>query len=105
MTVFASEDGLDDLLTAPEIGRLLGVTEQRVYQILKENPDFPEPELVEKRGTPARWLRSDVEAWFEENPRRPKGWPRSTNPICPSCHQRILPSRVLPVNATDLELG
>lgn len=49
-----------DLLGAKEIGVMLGVSRQRVQQIVAR-PDFPAPVAVLAMGKV--WRRSDVERW------------------------------------------
>jgi predicted DNA-binding transcriptional regulator AlpA len=44
-----------------EIADLLGVSRQRVDQIVKKDPGFPTPEAVLIGGR--IWKRGDVEAW------------------------------------------
>jgi predicted DNA-binding transcriptional regulator AlpA len=50
-----------DLVGVTEIAAMLGVSRQRVDQLLKTHADFPTPvaELVGGRI----WLRSEIEAW------------------------------------------
>jgi predicted DNA-binding transcriptional regulator AlpA len=48
------------LVGAAEIGRMLGVSRQRVQQLVNRN-DFPEPEVALDMGKV--WKREDVEAW------------------------------------------
>ncbi len=49
-----------DLMGAAEIGRLLGVSRQRVQQLVKTD-GFPAPVAVLDMGKV--WLASDVRAW------------------------------------------
>jgi prophage regulatory protein len=56
------------LVGAAEIGKLLGVSRQRVQQIVSR-PDFPKPEVDLAMGKV--WKTEDVERWIQEN--RP-GW-------------------------------
>lgn len=49
-----------DLVAAAEIGRLLGVSRQRVQQ-LTAHPDFPEPAVIFDMGK--AWWRADVLRW------------------------------------------
>lgn len=53
-----------DLMGAAEIGRLLGVSRQRVQQIVK-TPGFPEPAAVLDMGKV--WRAADVRAWVGEH--------------------------------------
>lgn len=50
-----------ELVGAAEIAELLGVTRQRVNQIVAEDPTFPEP--VAELTAGRIWHRSDVVAW------------------------------------------
>lgn len=52
--------GVDELAAMPEVARLLGVSRQRVYQLI-EAGGFPEPVAVLSVGR--IWRRSDVVAW------------------------------------------
>ncbi len=49
------------LLGASDVARLLGVSRQRVYQLLGEREDFPRPKVRLSRGS--LWRRDEVEAW------------------------------------------
>ncbi|HSH58537.1 MAG TPA: hypothetical protein VK988_02635 [Acidimicrobiales bacterium] len=49
------------LVGVAEIARLLGVSRQRVDEIAKKDPGFPQPEAVITAGR--IWKREDVEAW------------------------------------------
>lgn len=52
------------LMGAAEIGARLGVSRQRVQQIVSR-PDFPDPEAV--LGMGKVWLAEDVERWIQEH--------------------------------------
>jgi len=54
------------LVGAAEIGRMLGVSRQRVQQLIKRD-DFPEPDVVLEMGKV--WKRAEVEAWAREHGR------------------------------------
>jgi predicted DNA-binding transcriptional regulator AlpA len=57
------------LVGAAEIGRMLGVSRQRVQQlVIREG--FPEPEAVLEMGKV--WKRSDVEEWARSRGRQVK---------------------------------
>lgn len=58
-----------EVLTASEVGKILGVSRQRVYQLLDEHEDFPRPVAILPRG--AVWNRISVEQWRRAWPRRP----------------------------------
>jgi predicted DNA-binding transcriptional regulator AlpA len=55
---------VEDILGAAEIGRLLGVSRQRVQQIVSRS-DFPAPAKVLAMGK--IWLAADVEQWVREH--------------------------------------
>lgn len=48
------------LVGSAEIGQMLGVSRQRVQQLIRRK-DFPAPEVVLNMGKV--WKRADVEAW------------------------------------------
>ena len=50
--------GLDQLLTATEVGRILSVRPKRVYEL-----GIPAVRISERS---LRWSRSDLEAWIAE---------------------------------------
>jgi predicted DNA-binding transcriptional regulator AlpA len=50
----------DELMGATDVARLLGVSRQRVYQLIAD-AGFPSPASNLARG--ALWSRADVEAW------------------------------------------
>jgi prophage regulatory protein len=54
------------LVGSAEIGRMLGVSRQRVQQLIKRG-DFPEPDVVLEMGKV--WQRADVEAWARDHGR------------------------------------
>jgi predicted DNA-binding transcriptional regulator AlpA len=58
------------LVGAAEIAELLGVSRQRVQQLISRD-DFPQPEVVLAMGKV--WLRADVIAWARERGRLDKG--------------------------------
>jgi prophage regulatory protein len=57
------------LVGAAEIGRMLGVSRQRVQQLVSRD-GFPEPEVVLEMGKV--WKRSDVEEWARRQGRQVK---------------------------------
>lgn len=59
------------LVGATDVGRILGVSRQRVYQLTKQYPDFPSSTGEVAGG--AVWDRRDIEAWSEKD--RPVGRP------------------------------
>lgn len=63
------------LVGVGEIAELLGVTRQRVDQLIASYDDFPDPEVELKGGRV--WSRESVEAWIAVHPVRPRtGRPR-----------------------------
>lgn len=58
--------GVVDLMAMPEVTSLLGVSKQRVYQLIARG-GFPEPVATISVGR--IWLREDVERWARENGR------------------------------------
>ena len=47
-----------DLVSIPEVAQILGVSRQRVHQLIRAYPDFPEPEAVLAVGR--IWKRTDI---------------------------------------------
>lgn len=64
-----------NLLGVAEAARFLGVSKQRVMQLIAQHPDFPEP--VAELHCGRIWAREDVESWARK-------------------HGRALPGRVEP---------
>ena len=58
-----------DLVGVTEVRELLGVSRQRVHQIIREHADFPEP--VAELAAGRIWLRQEVESWAREAGRLP----------------------------------
>lgn len=58
---------VDHLMGAAEIGELLGVSRQRVQQLVSR-ADFPAPAVELAMGKV--WRREDVERWATERGRR-----------------------------------
>lgn len=50
-----------ELLGASDVAEILGISRQRVYQLLEERADFPRPAAGLARGW--LWRRGEVEAW------------------------------------------
>lgn len=65
-----SEPNYPDIVGAAEAASILNVSRQRVHQLLRENPRFPEP-LYRLRGTGPLWVRSGIEAFSRRWERRP----------------------------------
>ncbi|MGH2717802.1 MAG: helix-turn-helix transcriptional regulator [Actinomycetota bacterium] len=64
----------DELVGVAEAARLLGVSRQRVHQIVQSNCEFPRP--VAELSVGRIWRRADVEAWMASNPDRQKSGPK-----------------------------
>jgi len=64
-----------DLVSVPEVAAMLGVSRQRVHQIIQSYADFPEPEA--ELGVGRIWRRDLVADWIARHPRR-TGRPPST---------------------------
>jgi predicted DNA-binding transcriptional regulator AlpA len=63
-----------DLVSVTEIAEMLGISRQRVNQLIQAYEDFPPPEADLAIGRV--WLRSAIEEWAKSHPRRagrPKG--------------------------------
>ena len=56
-----------DLVGVTEIAEMLGVTRQRVDQLVRKDPTFPEPEAEITAGR--IWLREAVESWARKTGR------------------------------------
>jgi predicted DNA-binding transcriptional regulator AlpA len=52
---------MTELVAVAEIAAMLGVSRQRVYQLLEEDPTFPKP--IEQLAVGRIWRRADVEKW------------------------------------------
>jgi prophage regulatory protein len=65
-----------DVVGIQEIADMLGVSKQRVSQIIQTRPDFPAPDAEITIGR--IWLRSAIDRWMRTYNPRP-GRPRSTS--------------------------
>jgi prophage regulatory protein len=52
-----------------EVAELLGVSKQRVHQLMQSYDDFPTP--VAELAMGRVWSRADIETWQAGHPRRP----------------------------------
>jgi len=59
----------DHLVSVTEIAEILGVSRQRVNQLIKSHSDFPAPEAELAIGRV--WRRDQIERWDREHPRQP----------------------------------
>ena len=57
-----------DLVGVAEVAEILGVTRQRVNQLVQNEPGFPEPEATIAAGR--IWRREPIEEWAATYPRR-----------------------------------
>ncbi len=58
----------EDLVGVAEVAELLGVSRQRVNQLVRESSDFPDPIAVIAAGR--IWERATIEEWATAHPRR-----------------------------------
>jgi len=58
-----------DLVSVTEIAEMLGVSRQRVNQLIEAYADFPAPEADLAIGRV--WTRRSVESWADSHPRKP----------------------------------
>ncbi len=61
---------MDRLVSRVEIADMLGVSQQRVHQLIAK-PDFPQPLVALAIGM--IWRRQDVEEWARRTGRLPAG--------------------------------
>jgi predicted DNA-binding transcriptional regulator AlpA len=61
------------LVGVSEIATMLGVSRQRVVQIIESYEDFPEPEVTLAAGRV--WKRTSVLRWMNRHPNRRPGRP------------------------------
>ena len=59
----------DDLVSATEVAEILGVSRQRVHQLIRAYEDFPTPEAELAVGR--IWRRDAVIEWAASHPRKP----------------------------------
>lgn len=62
------------LVGAKEIGKILGVSRQRVHELRRTHDDFPEPVATLASG--AVWDRDQVVKWAKAWDRHPGAWAR-----------------------------
>jgi predicted DNA-binding transcriptional regulator AlpA len=61
-----------DLVSTVEIAEMLGVSRQRVHQLMRSYSDFPEPEATLAVGR--IWRKAVIIDWMKAHP-RPGGTP------------------------------
>lgn len=59
------------MVGAPEVAQLLGVSRQRVYQLIDAYEDFPAP--VATLAVGRIWSRAAIEEWNRSHEERPTG--------------------------------
>jgi len=67
----------DEIVGAAEVATMLGVTRQRLHQMVKAVPDFP-PALATLAGGRV-WHRAPIEAWIGQHPDRSRPGPKPRN--------------------------
>jgi predicted DNA-binding transcriptional regulator AlpA len=70
----ADEPTLPEVVSAPEVAELLGVTRQRVHQLLASKPTFPEP--LFRLGSGPVWSVDAIRSFDSKWDRR-SGRPRA----------------------------
>lgn len=60
-----------ELVGTAEVGALVGVSRQRVNELLRSDPSFPSP--VAELAAGRIWQRTDIERWMEIRDRARKG--------------------------------
>lgn len=68
----------DEVVGVPEIAQLLGVSRQRVYQLIEAYEDFPAP--VATLAVGRIWSRAAVAEWNRSHDERPSGQHRRVDP-------------------------
>jgi len=72
--VFRYRDAMSlELVSIPEIAKMLGVSRQRVHQLIQQYDDFPKP--VAELAIGRVWDHATVANWNDTHP-RPTGRPR-----------------------------
>ncbi|MBA3267832.1 MAG: AlpA family phage regulatory protein [Acidimicrobiia bacterium] len=67
-----------DVVGAPEVAQVLGVSRQRVYQLIDTYDDFPAPLATLAVGRV--WSRAAIEEWNRRHDDRPTGRHRRFRP-------------------------
>jgi FtsZ-interacting cell division protein YlmF len=74
LTIVATIDNLEmveELLGVAEIAQMVGVSRQRVNELLRSDPDFPTPQAELAAGR--IWAREDIERWMAARSLSQKG--------------------------------
>lgn len=59
---------VDDLLTATEVARVLGLSMRQVVSTYaRRYEDFPRPAVIKSNGRTQLWAREDVEGWYQQH--------------------------------------
>jgi hypothetical protein len=64
-----------ELVSGTEAATILGANRQRVHQLARSHPDFPEP--LYRLGVGSLWIRQSIETFGQHWNRKP-GRPRKT---------------------------
>ena len=67
LSVVNYSSDMHHLVGAAEIADMLGITRQRVNQLVRRDPTFPKPEAELIAGRV--WKRTNVEAWMRKTGR------------------------------------
>jgi predicted DNA-binding transcriptional regulator AlpA len=65
----ADEPTIPEIVSSPEVAEILGVSRQRVHQLLAENPRFPQPIL--RLGSGPLWIADAIHRFKKEWNRKP----------------------------------
>lgn len=60
---------ISKLLTSDQAAERLGISRQSLYNLVSNDPDFPEPVKV---GRTSLWDPEKVDRWREQHPPKPK---------------------------------
>jgi predicted DNA-binding transcriptional regulator AlpA len=62
---------MEELVGLTEVATLVGISRQRVLQLIESDPDFPEPAAQMARGRV--WKKLDIEKWAKATGRSVQG--------------------------------
>jgi predicted DNA-binding transcriptional regulator AlpA len=79
--------GEKELEGAAEVARMLGVTRQRLHQMVQTTPDFPQALAALAAGR--IWQRAPVEEWIRQHPNRSKPGPKPRGGAAKKAEGRI----------------
>ena len=72
----ADEPTIPEIVSSPEVAELLGVTRQRVHQLLTDNPRFPQPFM--RVGSGPLWIADAIRKFDQQWERKPGRPPNRT---------------------------